>query len=73
MEIRLRLLVALALAGTIGSAAAEPYPAKPIRVVITFPAGGPTDVVVRTIGQRMTADWGQPIVIDNRGGGGGRR
>src|SRR3954468_18681397 len=52
-------------------AAAEGYPAKPIRLVITFPAGGPTDVMVRLIGQRLTDDWGQPMIIDNRGGAGG--
>ena len=51
--------------------AAEKYPAKPVRFVITFPAGGPTDVVVRLIGQRLTDAWGQPMIIDNRGGAGG--
>jgi tripartite-type tricarboxylate transporter receptor subunit TctC len=50
---------------------AQEYPSKPIRVVITFPAGGPTDVIVRTIGQKLTEKWGPPIVIDNRGGAGG--
>jgi len=59
-------LNALAVSG------AEPdYPSKPIRVVVTFPPGGPTDVVARIIGQRFTDKWGHTVVIDNRGGGGG--
>jgi tripartite-type tricarboxylate transporter receptor subunit TctC len=52
-------------------AAGVQYPAKPVRFVITFPAGGPTDVVVRLVGQRLTEEWGQPMIIDNRGGAGG--
>jgi tripartite-type tricarboxylate transporter receptor subunit TctC len=52
-------------------AAGVQYPTKPVRFVITFPAGGPTDVVVRLVGQRLTEEWGQPMIIDNRGGAGG--
>lgn len=51
--------------------AAEAYPVKPIRMVVTFPAGGPTDVVVRTIGQRVNDLHGVPVIADNRGGAGG--
>lgn len=51
--------------------AAETYPSKPLRVVITFPAGGPTDVIVRLVSQRLTDAWGHPVIIDNRGGAGG--
>ena len=51
--------------------AADGYPTKPVRFVITFPAGGPSDVVVRLVGERLTQDWGQPMIIDNRGGAGG--
>ena len=51
--------------------AAEAYPTKPVRFVITFPPGGPTDTVVRLIGERLTAEWGHPMIIDNRGGAGG--
>ncbi len=60
------LLLALPLAH-----AAEIYPSKPLRVVITFPAGGPTDVIVRLFTQRLTDAWGHPVIIDNRGGAGG--
>lgn len=52
-------------------AAADSYPSKPVRMVVTFPAGGPTDVIMRAIGQKLSASWGHPVVIDNRGGAGG--
>jgi tripartite-type tricarboxylate transporter receptor subunit TctC len=64
------LAVALLLA-PLGATAADAYPSKPLRMVITFPAGGPTDVVVRLISQRLTDQWGYPVIIDNRGGAGG--
>ena len=51
--------------------AADNYPTKPVRFVITFPAGGPTDTVVRLVGERLTQEWGHPMIIDNRGGAGG--
>jgi tripartite-type tricarboxylate transporter receptor subunit TctC len=49
----------------------QAYPAKPIRLVVPFPAGGSLDVVARAIGQKLTDAWGQPVVIDNRPGAGG--
>jgi len=60
------------LPGAVGTVrAAETYPTKPIRAVVTFPPGGPTDFIVRTVGQRLTELWGPPLIIDNRGGAGG--
>jgi tripartite-type tricarboxylate transporter receptor subunit TctC len=47
------------------------YPAKPIKMVMPFPAGGPTDILGRLLGQKLTDAWGQNVVIDNRPGGGG--
>jgi tripartite-type tricarboxylate transporter receptor subunit TctC len=51
--------------------AADTYPMKPVRFVITFPPGGPTDTIVRLISQRLTDLWGHPMILDNRGGAGG--
>ena len=50
---------------------AQTYPAKPIKMIVPFPAGGTTDVVARIIGQRMSESMGQPVLIENRGGAGG--
>lgn len=47
---------------------AQSYPARPIRLVVPFPPGGPNDIVGRTIGQKLQERWGQPVVIDNRPG-----
>jgi tripartite-type tricarboxylate transporter receptor subunit TctC len=47
------------------------YPAKPIKIVVPFPAGGTSDVLARLIGQKMTEAWGQPVVIDNKPGSSG--
>jgi len=47
------------------------YPAKAIRYVVPFPAGGPLDIVARAIAQELNKSWGQPVVIDNRPGAGG--
>ena len=54
-----------------GSAAAQSYPAKPVRLVVPFPAGGATDILARTISQKASEKLGQQIVIDNRPGAGG--
>src|SRR6187399_2492956 len=70
----------IALAGcfalTLGSAAAQntandaakDFPNRTIKIVVPFPAGGPSDVLARMIGQKMSEDWGQPVVIENRPG-----
>src|SRR5216683_453784 len=46
----------------------EGFPSRSIKVVVPFPAGGPSDVLARMIGGKMTEDWGQPIVVENRPG-----
>lgn len=61
-------LLALMLCATI--AQAQNYPAKPVRLVVPFPPGGGTDIIARTLGDRMAADLGQPVIIDNRPGAG---
>ncbi len=52
-------------------AVAQNYPVKPVKLIMPFPAGGPTDIVGRLVGQRLTESWGQNVVVDNRPGGGG--
>jgi tripartite-type tricarboxylate transporter receptor subunit TctC len=44
------------------------YPNRAIRIIVPFPAGGPSDIVARVIGQKMSEDWGQPVVVENRPG-----
>ena len=71
----LRIIAAAALAifGAAGSTSAQDaaanYPNRAIHIVVPFPAGGPADLVARIIGQKMSEDWGQPVIIDNRPGG----
>ncbi len=47
------------------------YPAKPIRIVVPFPAGGTSDVLARILSQKFTESWGQPVVVDNKPGSSG--
>jgi tripartite-type tricarboxylate transporter receptor subunit TctC len=53
------------------AATAQDFPAKPIKLIVPFPAGGPNDIIARIVGQRMSELTKQPVVIDNRGGQGG--
>ena len=52
-------------------AVAQPYPAKPIRVIVPFPPGGTSDILTRLVGAKMTEAWGQQIIPDNRPGANG--
>ena len=65
------VLVVAVLLTSANASLAQSYPDKPIRIVVTFPAGGPTDAVARPISQSLSTTWGQPVIIDNRGGAGG--
>ncbi|WFU13585.1 tripartite tricarboxylate transporter substrate binding protein [Bradyrhizobium sp. CB3481] len=72
MAAALRAVLAAAwlLAG-ITAAAAENYPSKPVRVVVGFPAGGPTDAIARIVAQKLTDNLGQQFYVENIGGAGG--
>src|SRR5574343_1661439 len=52
-------------------AVAQSYPAKPIKIVVPFPAGGTSDVLARILGQKMTENWGQLVVVENKPGSSG--
>src|SRR3712207_9493548 len=51
---------------------AQPYPAKPVRVIVTFPPGSTPDIVGRALTARLQESMGQPFVVENRGGAGGK-
>jgi len=68
--LRVVALTWMTLALGIAGAAAQEYPARPIRIIVPFAAGGPADIYARFIGQRMQETFGQPVVVDNRPGAG---
>src|SRR3954465_5927620 len=65
------ILGAMAVGGMPASVFAQSWPAKPVRVVVPYTAGGPLDDVMRVVGYRLTEIWGQTVVVDNRTGAGG--
>src|ERR1700720_1167892 len=52
-------------------AAAQNYPNRPVTIVVGYSPAATSDLVARTIGERLNAAWGQPVIVDNRSGGGG--
>lgn len=67
---RIKFLPAIAMAAVLSStgAIAQSFPSKPITLIVPFPAGGTTDVLARTLGERLSRSWGQPVIVDNRPG-----
>ena len=54
------------------AAAQDKYPDHPVKVMVALPAGGGVDMIARLVGQKLSAQWGQPVVVDNRAGGSGQ-
>lgn len=65
------LLAGLVFTGFHPAATAQDYPAKAVRWIVPFAAGGGGDIIIRTIAQRLGERLGQPVVVDNRAGAGG--
>lgn len=59
------------VAGAQAQAVAPTFPSKPMRIIVTFTPGGAPDIIARLLGERFTAAWGQPVIIDNKPGSGG--
>jgi tripartite-type tricarboxylate transporter receptor subunit TctC len=60
-----------ALAQPASTGSGQAYPVKPVRMIVHFPPGGPTDIVARAVGQKLTEAWGHQFIIDNRPSAGG--
>jgi tripartite-type tricarboxylate transporter receptor subunit TctC len=64
--------IVIVLAASIAGAAAQTYPDRPIKVMVPYPAGGPTDTVARAVSQALSTDLGQNLIVENQSGAGGR-
>lgn len=71
LNARFVLLALLALLAAPSASLAQTYPARPIRLVVPYPPGGSTDLLGRTVAQRMSESMGQNVIVENRGGAGG--
>jgi len=71
MRIVGRIAAALVISVVTPAVFAQPYPAKPVRIIVNFPAGGVADLYGRIIGAKVQEAWGQPVVVENRTGAGG--
>src|ERR1700730_1253199 len=67
----LLFLAALAVASTGGLAQVPAYPVKPVRVIVGFSPGGPTDVIARLVAQKLSERWGQQVYVEKHAGAGG--
>lgn len=71
-KVALMQVLAACFAMAVASGAqAQPYPSKPVKMIVPFPPGGTTDVVARVVGQKVGDKWGQPIVVENVAGASG--
>ncbi len=67
----LAAVLSFAVCASAQAQGAQGYPNKPIRIVVPYAAGASTSLVTRAVGQKLTEAWGQPVIVDNRGGAGG--
>ena len=67
-EIAFWMLLATALLGATAAPAADPYPTKPIKVIVPYVAGGPTDVYARMLSKSLSDSLGTPVIVENKGG-----
>jgi tripartite-type tricarboxylate transporter receptor subunit TctC len=67
----MRTFLALLAAAFVANALAQPYPSKPIRIVVPYAAGGTSDILARQVGPKLAEAWGQPVVVENRPGANG--
>src|SRR5688500_18338785 len=69
---RIAVISALAVVSSFATAASvQSYPTKAVRVVVPFTPGSTTDIIARTVTERLAASFGQPVIVDNRSGAGG--
>lgn len=69
MFVRVLVLIAFVLGAT--AANAQPFPSKPVRIINPFAPGGATDIIARQMAQKLTEEWGQAVVVENRAGASG--
>src|SRR6476660_3623223 len=65
-----RLLLCAAIGILAAPAGAQEYPAKPVHIIVGFAAGGGNDIIARVFGQKLSESLGQPVIIENKPGGG---
>ena len=67
----LTLCASISVAQPTPTDSGQPYPSKPMRVIVPFGPGGPSDFLVRIVGQKLTESWGQQLIVDHRTGANG--
>ena len=67
----MRTLFLVLACAAFAAAHAQPYPSKPIRIVVPYAAGGTSDILARQIGPKLSEAWGQPLVVENKPGANG--
>jgi len=65
------LITSCALLGLSLPAHAQPFPSRPVKLVVTYPAGGSSDLMARIMGQKLSVEWGQPVIIESKPGAAG--